>query len=62
MAALVAGEQPCRREHDVLRVLQVVVDGVDAEVAGHLAGEELVRSRAAPLPSVSRGAPGQVSA
>ena len=40
VAALVAGEEARHREHDVLRMLQVVVDGVDAEVAGRLAGEQ----------------------
>ena len=39
-AALVTGQQPRRGEHDVERVLQVVVDGVDADVAGHAAREQ----------------------
>ncbi len=36
---LVAGDQPRGGERDVQRVLLVVVDGVDAEVAGHAARE-----------------------
>ena len=40
VALLVAGQEPRHREHDVLRMLQVVVDGIDAEVAGRLPGEE----------------------
>jgi hypothetical protein len=36
---VVARDQPRRRERDVERVLLIVVDGVDAEVAGHAARE-----------------------
>ena len=39
---LVAGDQPRGGERDVERVLLVVVDGVDAEVAGHAAREHAI--------------------
>ncbi len=37
---LVSDEQARERERDVERVLSIVIDGIDAQVAGHFAGEE----------------------
>ena len=41
LLALVADDEACERECDVEGVLAVVIDGIDAEVAGHETGEQL---------------------
>ena len=56
VAPLVTGHEPRHREHDVLRMLQVVVDGIDAEVAGRLPGEEPLEIRERGLERLARRA------